>query len=197
MRIQLTYPVPIPMGNWRENRVRTRMGTGFVIFQKRTACQDQPWILRASALTLAVGVGGVVVECGSEDIREKEEREEEKREGEKEGLAGWTGLKGVWLYEGLCFKGKEVLEKEQQRFTVGRSLIRSLPSLPENDRRVLAASVTPCDWLRGHFDVLPRIQASAKSGTAESHIPSRRCWLGGRCPHLLPPSNRCSVLFFV
>ena len=35
-----------------------------------------------------------------------------KEKKEKEGRAGWIGLKGVWLYEGLCFKERELLDEE-------------------------------------------------------------------------------------
>lgn len=56
--------------------------------------------------------GGVDVVCCSEDIKEREEREEEK-----EGLSGRTGLKGLWIYEELCFKEGGTFEEEQQRLT--------------------------------------------------------------------------------
>ena len=102
---------------------------------KRTACQDQPWILRASELTLA-DAWDVVVDCRSGDIREREYREEREEEEQKEGLSGRTGLKGVCIYEGLCFEEGGPVEEEQQRLIAGQSQMRSTPSLPRNDRSV-------------------------------------------------------------
>ena len=43
-----------------------------------------------------------------------------KEKKKKEGRSGWIGLKGVWLYEGLFFKGRELLDGEQQRFIAGQ-----------------------------------------------------------------------------
>jgi hypothetical protein len=51
----------------------------------------------------------------------QESLKKEKEEKGKEGLAGWTGLKGVWvIYVGLCFKGSDHLDKEQQRLVAGQ-----------------------------------------------------------------------------
>jgi len=56
----------------------------------------------------------VVVVCCSGDIKGREEREG------KEGILGWTGLTGVWVYEGLCFQEGDLLDEEQQRFIFGQ-----------------------------------------------------------------------------
>lgn len=50
----------------------------------------------------------------------QESLKKEKREKEKEGLAGWTGLKGAWLYGGLGFKERDLLDGEQQRLIAGQ-----------------------------------------------------------------------------
>jgi len=78
-----------------------------------------------------------VVDCRSGDIREREVKEERD---ENDGLSSRTGLKGVWVYEGLRFKEGDPLEEEQQRLITGQSQMRSAPSLPRNDGRVLTAS---------------------------------------------------------
>ena len=69
------------------------------------------------------GGGDVVVDCCARDIKEREEREEEREEEEKEGLAGWTGLSEVWIYEGRCFKGKGPLG-ERARALHGQTVAR-------------------------------------------------------------------------
>lgn len=79
----------------------------------------------------------------------REEREE------KEGLLGRTGLKGVWLYGGLCFKERGVVE-EQRRLTEGEHQMRSVPSPLGNDRRSLPAPLSLAKRQSRHASENPR-----------------------------------------
>jgi len=104
--------------------VRTPTAARSATARQRTACQDQPWILRANELTLADALDAVV-DCRSGDMREREVKEERE---ENEELLGRTGLKGVWVYEGLRSKEGDPLEEEQQRLITRQSRMRSAPS---------------------------------------------------------------------
>jgi len=67
----------------------------------------------------------------------QESLKKEKREKEKEGLAGWTGLKGAWLYGGFSFKERDLLDEEQQRLI-------AVPRARREPRQVYLEMIEEC-----------------------------------------------------